>query len=193
MINNISPFSTIYSLSVMKIINLPKLLLLTIMLGFLFANVNAAEESDEALESSIEALKKEVLSLNRDLFILEEDLLFPANTQFSIFLSMNAGQLFTLDSVQLRIDDKNVANHLYTERELAALNRGGVQRLYIGNLASGEHEIVAVFTGIGPNGRDYRRGKTIIIDKTTEPQFVEFTIEDDASKEQPDFNARIWE
>jgi len=193
MINNTASSSTILSSSVMKIINLSKLLLLTFILGLLAASVNAAEDSDEALESSIEALKKEVLSLNRDLFILEEDLLFPANTQFSIFLSINAGQLFTLDSVQLRIDDKNVANHLYTERELAALNRGGVQRLYIGNLPSGEHEIVAVFTGVGPGGRDYRRGKTIVVSKTTEPQFVEFTIDDDASKEQPEFNARVWE
>ena len=193
MINEILPFSTIFASSVMKIINLSKLLLLAFVLGFFAASVNAVEDTDEALESSIEALKKEVLSLNRDLFILEEDLLFPSNTQFSIFLSMNAGQLFTLDSVQLRIDDKNVANHLYTERELAALKRGGVQRLYIGNLPSGEHEIVAVFTGVGPNGRDYRRGKTIVVEKTTEPQFVEFTIEDDASKEQPEFDARIWE
>ena len=193
MINEILPFSTIFASSVMKIINLSKLLLLAFVLGFFAASVNAVEDTDEALESSIEALKKEVLSLNRDLFILEEDLLFPSNPQFSIFLSMNAGQLFTLDSVQLRIDDKNVANHLYTERELAALKRGGVQRLYIGNLPSGEHEIVAVFTGVGPNGRDYRRGKTIVVEKTTEPQFVEFTIEDDASKEQPEFDARIWE
>ena len=193
MIKLIFPFLIIPTSSVMKIINLSKLLLLPFMLGILAANVNAAENTDEALESSIEALKKEVLSLNRDLFILEEDLLFPANTQFSIFLSMNTDKLFTLDSVQLRIDDKNVANHLYTERELAALNRGGVQRLYIGNLPSGEHEIVAVFTGIGPNGRDYRRGKTIVLEKTTEPQFVEFTIEGDISKEQPEFNARVWE
>jgi hypothetical protein len=191
--NEILPFSTIFAPSVMKIITMSKLLLLATVLGFLATNVVANEDTDEALESSIEALKKEVLSLNRDLFILEEDLLFPANTQFSIFLSMNAGQLFTLDSVQLRIDDKNIANHLYTERELAALSRGGVQRLYIGNLPSGEHEIVAVFTGVGPKGRDYRRGKTILVDKTTEPQFIEFTIEDDASKEQPIFNARVWE
>ena len=173
--------------------NLLKLLLLTIILGYLPTSLNAAENADEALESSIESLKKEVLSLNRDLFILEEDLLFPANTQFSIFLSMNTGQLFTLDSVQLRIDNKNVANHLYTERELSALERGGVQRLYIGNLPSGEHEVIAIFTGVGPNGRDYRRGKTILIEKTTEPQFVEFTIEDDTSKEQPEFNVRVWE
>ncbi len=150
-------------------------------------------EVDESLDANIEALKKEVLSLNRDLFILEEDLLFPANTQFSIFLSMNAGALFALDSVQLKIDDKNIANHLYTERELAALRRGGVQRLYIGNLPTGEHEIVAIFTGIGPKGRDYRRGQSIVIEKTSEPQFVEFVIEDDSQKEQPQFDVRVWE
>ncbi len=193
MTNQVYSFSTIFASSVIKWMRLAKSLMLAFMLGFLAAGANASEDTDETLESSIESLKKEVLSLNRDLFILEEDLLFPANTQFSIFLSMNAGRLFTLDSVQLRIDDKNVANHLYTERELAALKRGGVQRLYIGNLSSGEHEIVAVFTGVGPGGRDYRRGKTIVVIKTSEPQFVEFTIEDDTSKEQPVFNARVWE
>jgi hypothetical protein len=146
-----------------------------------------------SLEADIETLKKEVLSLNRDLFILEEDLLFPSNTQFSIFLSINSGLFFSLDSVLLKIDDKNIANHLYTERELAALKRGGVQRLYIGNLPSGEHEIVAIFIGIGPSGRDYRRGESIVIEKSSEPQFVEFTITDDTAKEQPSFDVRIWE
>ena len=150
-------------------------------------------EVDESLDANIEALKKEVLSLNRDLFILEEDLLFPSNTQFSIFLSMNAGALFQLDSIQLKIDDKNISTHLYTERELAALKRGGVQRLYIGNLPTGEHEVVAIFTGVGPKGRDYRRGESIVIEKTTEPQFVEFIIEDDSAKEQPQFDVRVWE
>jgi len=158
-----------------------------------------AESIDEdtsegtSLDTDIEALKKEVLSLNRDLFILEEDLLFPSNTQFSVFLSMNAGALFSLDSIQLKIDDKNTANHLYTERELAALKRGGVQRLYIGNLPSGEHEIVIIFTGVGPKGRDYRLGETVVIEKTTEPQFVEFMIADDTGKEQPQFDVRVWE
>jgi hypothetical protein len=158
-----------------------------------------AESLDEdvseetSLDADIEALKKEVLSLNRDLFILEEDLLFPSNTQFSVFLSMNAGALFSLDSIQLKIDDKNTANHLYTERELAALKRGGVQRLYIGNLPSGEHEIIIIFTGVGPKGRDYRLGESVVIEKTTEPQFVEFMIADDTGKEQPQFDVRVWE
>ncbi len=155
--------------------------------------LDSAALEEGSLDAEIEALKKEVLSLNRDLFILEEDLLFPPNTQFSVFLSMDAGALFSLDSVQLKINDKNIANHLYTERELAALKRGGVQRLYIGNLPSGEHEIVAIFTGVGPKGRDYRRGESVVIEKTTEPQFVEFMIADDTGKEQPQFDVRVWE
>jgi hypothetical protein len=156
-------------------------------------SLDAAALEEGSLDADIEALKKEVLSLNRDLFILEEDLLFPSNTQFSIFLSMDSGALFNLDSVQLKVDDKNVSNHLYTQRELEALKRGGVQRLYIGNLSSGEHEIIAIFTGVGPKGRDYRLGESVVIEKTTEPQFVEFMIADDTAKEQPQFDVRVWE
>ena len=155
--------------------------------------LDEAALEEGSLDAEIKALKKEMLSLNRDLFILEEDLLFPPNTQFSVFLSMDAGALFSLDSVQLKINDKNIANHLYTERELTALKRGGVQRLYIGNLPSGKHEIVAIFTGVGPSGRDYRRGESVVIEKTTEPQFVEFMIADDTGKEQPQFDVRVWE
>lgn len=145
------------------------------------------------LDSEIQDLKKQVLNLNRDLFMLEEDLLFPANTQFSVFLSMDAGNLFDLDSVQLRLDDKVVANHLYTEREVKALQRGGVQRLYLGNLPSGKHELVAYFTGRGPSKRDYRRGTTIKIDKSADPQFVELKISDNSRKEQPEFVVKVWD
>ena len=155
--------------------------------------LDEAAPEEGSLDAEIKALKKEMLSLNRDLFILEEDLLFPPNTQFSVFLSMDAGALFSLDSVQLKINDKNIANHLYTERELTALKRGGVQRLYIGNLPSGKHEIVAIFTGVGPSGLDYRRDESVVIEKTTEPQFVELMIADDTGKEQPQFDVRVWE
>ena len=152
-----------------------------------------AQRADTELQQEIEGLKKDVLKLNRDLFILEEDLLFPANTQFSVFVSMDAGQLFALDSVQLKIDDKVIASHLYTERELNALKRGGVQRLYIGNLPSGEHEVIAIFSGVGPNNRDYRRGETLKVEKGEDPLFAELKILDDAGKEQPRFESRVWE
>jgi hypothetical protein len=159
---------------------------------FLFGTPALAADG-EALQTQIQDLKKEVLKLNRDLFLLEEDLLFPANTQFSIFVSMDAGNLFDLDSIQLKVNNKLIASHLYTERELDALKRGGIQRLYIGNLATGEHELVAFFTGKGPSQRDYRRGATIKFEKTGDPQFIELKVSDNSTKEQPDFKVKVWE
>ena len=95
--------------------------------------------------------------------------------------------------MQLKIDDKEVTNYLYTRRELEALRRGGVQRLYVGNLKQGEHELVALFTGKGPNGRDYRRGATVKIDKGLGPKYLELRIVDSEGKEQPQFDIREWE
>ena len=89
------------------------------------------------LDQDIQGLKKDVVDLNRDLFVLEEELLFPANTQVAVFISMDVGDFFALDSVTLKIDQKEVANYLYTPREVEALNKGGVQRLYVGNLKAG--------------------------------------------------------
>ena len=146
-----------------------------------------------ALDEKAQSLKEEVLQLNRDLFLLEEELLFPATTQVAVFLSMDVGELFQLDSVQLKINDKVVTNYLYTKREVDALFRGGVQRLYSGNLRTGKHEIVAIFTGTGPKGRDYRRGTTLVVEKTTNPKYIEIKIIDDKQKQQPGFSVKQWE
>lgn len=169
-----------------------KYLITILLLSFLFST-SYAEEKSPALEKQVQDLKKEVLDLNKELFILEEDLLFPANTQFSIFLSMDIGQLFDLDSVEINVDGKNISNHLYTEREINALKRGGVQRIYLGNITSGKHELVAFFTGKGPSKRDYKRGTTIEIEKTSSPLFVELKIIDNLSKQQPEFQTKVWE
>jgi hypothetical protein len=157
------------------------------------SDASASDKSVTTLDTQIQDLKKEVLDLNRDLFLLEEDLLFPANTQFSVFVSMDVGMMFDLDSLQLKLDNTIVGNHLYTEREINALKRGGVQRFYIGNLTSGEHELVAFFVGKGPKGRDYKRGTTLKITKGTEAQFVELKISDNESKLQPEFKTKVWE
>ena len=170
----------------------PQQLITLLFLVFLSFTISAAEKSP-ALEKQVQNLKKEVLDLNKELFILEEDLLFPANTQFSIFLSMDIGQLFDLDSVQINIDGKNISNHLYTQREINALKRGGVQRIYLGNIASGKHELVAFFTGKGPSKRDFKRGTTLEIEKTSSPLFVELKIIDDLAKQQPQFKIKVWE
>jgi hypothetical protein len=145
------------------------------------------------LDQDVQSLKKEVLDLNRDLFLLEEELLFPANSQVAFFISMDVGEYFKLDSVSLKIDGKEVANYLYTDREVDALLRGGVHRVHMANLKTGEHELVAVFTGQGPHTRDYRRGATIKVDKGIGAKYLELEINDRVKKQQPEFEIREWE
>lgn len=157
------------------------------------ANEADARSEFRNLDEDVQALKKEVLDLNRDLFLLEEELLFPANSQVAFFISMDVGEYFALDSVNLKIDGKEVSNYLYTEREVEALLRGGVHRVHMENLKVGEHELVAVFTGQGPEVRDYRRGATINIEKGIGAKYIELEITDRVKKQQPEFVIKEWE
>jgi len=146
-----------------------------------------------ALDEEIQSIKKDVVDLNRDLFVLEEELLFPANTQVAVFLSMDVGEFFALDTVELRMDDKQVTKYLYTPREAEALLKGGVQRLYLGNLRVGNHELVALFTGKGPNGQDYSRGAQLRFEKSVGAKYLELKISDQQRKHQPEFEIKDWE
>ncbi len=152
-----------------------------------------AADSTQALDEQIQGLKKDAIDLNRELFMLEEELLFPANTQVAVFVSMDVGEFFALDSVQLKVDGREVANYLYTEREAEALLKGGVHRVYLGNLKVGEHELVAVFTGQGPNTREYRRGASLQFTKAIGAKYLELKITDRQRRAQPEFEVKDWE
>jgi hypothetical protein len=156
------------------------------------APADAAPDT-RGLDQEVQGLKKDVVDLNRDLFVLEEELLFPANTQVAVFLSMDVGDFFALDSVQLKIDQKEVINYLYTPREVEALLRGGVHRLYLGNLKVGKHELVAFFSGKGPNDRDYKRGASLSFEKGIGAKYLELKINDRQRKQQPEFEIKDWE
>ena len=155
--------------------------------------VAAETQKFQSLDEQVEALKKEVIAINRELFILEEELLFPVNTQTFFFLSVEGDTYFSLDSIELKLDGKVVSNYLYTDRELKALSKGGVQKLHVENLKKGEHEVVVVFTGTGPNGRDYRRGASYIFVKDLDPKYIELTISESQEKNQPRFLVKEWQ
>jgi hypothetical protein len=153
----------------------------------------ATAAGTRALDEQIQGLKKDVVDLNKDLFVLEEELLFPANTQVAVFVSMDVGDFFALDSVTLKIDNHDVSNYLYTPREVAALLKGGVQRLYVGNLKAGQHELVAFFNGKGPHDRDYRRAANIRFEKGVGAKYLELKITDHQRAQQPEFEIKDWE
>jgi hypothetical protein len=154
----------------------------------------AAPPADtRALDEQIQGLKKDVVDLNKDLFVLEEELLFPANTQVAVFLSMDVGEFFALDTVTLKVDNKEVTNYLYTPREAEALLKGGVHRLYLGNIKLGQHELVAFFNGKGPNGRDYSRGANLKFEKAVGAKYLELKITDRQRRAQPEFEIKDWE
>ncbi len=154
---------------------------------------SAAPGDFKSLDQEVQALKTEVVELNKDLFVLEEELLFPANTQIAVFVSLDVGDFFAVDSVTLKIDDDEVANYLYTQREAEALMRGGVHRVYLGNLKVGKHELVAFFTGKGTHERDYKRGATVKFEKSIGAKYVELKISDRVRKMQPEFVIKEWE
>jgi hypothetical protein len=147
----------------------------------------------KTLDQEVQGLKKDVVDLNKDLFVLQEELLFPANTQVALYISMDVGTFFALDSVTVKIDNKEVKNYLYTAREADALLKGGVQQIYLGNLKVGKHELVAFFTGKGPVERDYKRGATINFDKGVGAKYLELKITDRVPKHQPEFMIKDWE
>jgi hypothetical protein len=154
---------------------------------------DATQRSFQGLDAEVQSLKQEVVDLNRDLFMLEEELLFPANTQVAVFVSMDVGTFFALDSVKVLLDGKEVTNYLYTQREAEALLRGGVHRVWLGNLRAGKHEMTAFFTGKGPHERDYKRGATLELNKGVGAKYVELKISDRARQLQPEFVVKEWE
>lgn len=173
------------------------MLLSALLLGFtapVFAQTNTEGESNHtAVAEQVEALKKKVIRLNRDLFILEEDLLFPANTQVAVFLSVDTGKFLKLDAVKLKVNDDIVVSHLYTERQVKALERGGMQRLYVGNLKTGPHQITAFVEGIGPDQRPYKQAASLEFEKDTGTAALEVRVQDRSSNYQPSVSIVEWE
>ena len=151
-----------------------------------------AQESVNALSMEIQELKQSVIALNKNLRVLEEDLLFPANTQLNVFVSLDVGRFFMLESVKMKLDGKTVASHIYTDKELIALSRGGMHKLHMANLGIGDHSLSAFFTGMGPNGREYKRATSLDISKENGPKYIELRITDSEMKQQPGFSVKQW-
>ncbi|MBL4711898.1 MAG: hypothetical protein JKX75_05265 [Gammaproteobacteria bacterium] len=156
-------------------------------MGFLSLSIQAAEVTKaqiKGLDEQVQDIKKDVLDLTSELTRLEEKLLFPSNTQVSFFISLTGDEDFVLDSMQIKLDNKVVAQHLYTFKEIEALRSGGVQRIYTGNIKTGEHALVASFIGRAKSGNAYQRSENFTVTKAVGPKFVEIQIVGTSASDQ---------
>lgn len=164
-----------------------RLFFISIVCCLLSPNLQAAEvtrEQIKGLDEQVQDIKKDVLDLTSELSRLEEKLLFPSNTQVSLFVSLKGDEDFVLDSVQIKLDNKVVAQHLYTYKEIEALRAGGVQRIYTGNIKTGDHALVASFIGRAKSGNEYQRSENFTVTKAVGPKFVEIQIGGSSASDQ---------
>jgi hypothetical protein len=139
-----------------------------------------AQQNDQqqmrGLDEQIQEIKSDVLSISAELRRLEEKLLYPSGTQVAIFIALAKGDQMRLDSVRLQIDGQLVAHHIYTSKELEALRKGGVQRIYVGNVASGDHQLDVLAVGKLKGGADFSRTKRFAFRKEVKPKLVGLTM-----------------
>jgi hypothetical protein len=128
--------------------------------------------SMQSLDEQVQEVKSDVLAIAAELGNLEERLLYPSNTQIAVFVSIEAGHEVALDSAHISIDGELVAQHIYSFKELEALQKGGVQRIYTGNIHTGEHQIEVSIAGKKGSGKDFATVETFAFSKAVDPKLV---------------------
>ena len=128
------------------------------------------------LDEQVQQTKSDVLSIAAELNQLEEKLLYPSGTQVAIFVAMAKGDQMRLDAVRLQIDGQLVAHYIYSAKELEALRKGGVQRIYVGNVATGDHQLNVLVDGKLKGGADFNRTEHFTFRKEVKPKLVELTV-----------------
>ena len=135
-----------------------------------------SQEQIKGLDEQIQEIKSDVLGIATELSRLEEKLLYPSNAQISLFVSLAPGAKFRLDAVEIQIDGKPATRYLYAYKELEALRQGGVQRIYTGNITTGEHELQVSVQGKSESGAEYRHTQSFKVSKDIGPKLVGITV-----------------
>ncbi|MFA5530059.1 MAG: hypothetical protein WDA11_05250 [Thiohalomonadaceae bacterium] len=165
--------------------------LLALTLSAPAVSAPASREQVKGLDEQVQDIKSEVLGIAAELSRLEEKLLYPSGTQLSLFVSLASDDTLRLDAVDIQVDGRDVAHHLYSFKELEALQQGGVQRIYSGNITAGTHELQVSIAGKAAGGSDYRLTTSASIEKDVGPKLVEIRIAGPASG-QPGIDIRDW-
>ena len=129
-----------------------------------------------SLDGQVQEIKSDVLSIASELGNLEERLLYPSNTQVALFVAFADGESFRLDAVQVEIDGELATHHIYSYKELEALQKGGVQRIYTGNIPTGDHQLTVTMMGKLKNGKDLSQSDSFVFAKSIEPKALGITL-----------------
>jgi hypothetical protein len=140
------------------------------------ADANPDQHQMRDLDEQVQQTKSDVLSIAAELNQLEEKLLYPSGTQVAIFVALAKGDQMRLDAVRLQIDGQLVAHYIYSAKELEALRKGGVQRIYVGNVAAGDHQLNVLVDGKLKGGADFNRTEHFTFHKEVKPKMVELTV-----------------
>ena len=140
------------------------------------ADTTADQKQMRDLDEQVQQTKSDVLSISAELNQLEEKLLYPSGTQVAIFVALAKGDQLRLDAVRLQIDGQLVAHYIYSAKELEALRKGGVQRIYVGNVTTGDHQLNVLVDGKLKGGADFNRTEHFTCRKEVKPKLVELTV-----------------
>ena len=162
-----------------KVLTMSRVIFGLLCMALLFAVSAKAEEVSGAqikgIGEQVQEIKKDVLSISSELKLLEEKLLYPSNTQVSLFVSLASKDKFRLDSVEVMLDGKTVATHIYSFKELEALQSGGMQRIYTGNVKTGAHKLKVGLRGKS-GGRVVKQTREYSFKKGVGPGLVEIGV-----------------
>lgn len=125
-----------------------------------------------SLDGQVQEIKSDVLNIASELSNLEERLLYPSNTQLAVFVSMAQDETFRLDAVQIEINGELATHHIYSFQELEALQKGGVQRVYTGNIMTGDHEVRVTMMGKLKSGKDFNASDSFAFAKGVKPKVL---------------------
>ena len=134
------------------------------------------QQQMRGLDEQVQEIKSDVLSIAAELNQLEEKLLYPSGTQVAIFVALAKDDQMRLDAVRIQIDGQLVAHYIYSFKELEALRKGGVQRIYVGNLTTGDHKLEVLVDGKLEGGADFSRTERFTIRKEVKPKLVGLTL-----------------
>jgi len=148
-----------------------------------------SKEQIKSLDEQVQEIKADTLSIATQMRLLEEKLLYPSSTQVALYVSLDNEAKFRLDSIEIQLDGKLVAQHVYAVRELEALRKGGVQRIYTGNSTVSEHGLKVLIRGKTKDSSDFRETNSFKFSKDEGPRVLEVHLVDsDAHR----INFRDW-